>query len=137
MLRFGEQPARYLVDFVETPAVDGPYGARDIGEYGVIAVGSALANGLSLIAYRLSLAALEKDNHIRTAFSGVCEFPFRSDEIEMLLNDSAISKEERINQVINHLPGPVVQDIHASVAYRLFVLKNVLTDTLEAMEMNK
>lgn len=93
---------------------------------------------MSKVGYPIvTVAALEKDNHIRTAFSGVCEFPFRSDEIEVLLNDSAISKEERINQVIDHLPGPVVQDIHASAAYRLFVLKNVLIDTLEAMEVNK
>ncbi|MEH7385493.1 xanthine dehydrogenase family protein molybdopterin-binding subunit [Bacillus sp. JJ1521] len=47
MLRFGEQPTEYLVDFIESPAADGPYGARGIGEYGVIGVPSALANALS------------------------------------------------------------------------------------------
>lgn len=47
MLRFGEQPAEYLVDFIETPSADGPYGARGIGEYGVIGMAAALANGLS------------------------------------------------------------------------------------------
>ncbi len=93
---------------------------------------------MSKVGYPIvTVAALEKDNHIRTAFSGVCEFPFRSAEIESLLNDSTFSKEERINQVINHLPGPVVQDIHASAEYRRFVLKNVLTDTLEVMEGNR
>lgn len=50
MLRFGEQPKTYLVDFVETPAIDGPYGARGIGEYGVIGMSSALANALSNVA---------------------------------------------------------------------------------------
>ena len=49
-LRFGEQPAEYLVDFIETPAVDGPYGARGIGEYGVIGMPAALANSLSAAA---------------------------------------------------------------------------------------
>ncbi|MCG7334467.1 xanthine dehydrogenase family protein molybdopterin-binding subunit [Sporosarcina sp. ACRSM] len=47
MLRFGEQPSEYLVDFIETPAADGPFGARGIGEYGVIGMAAALANGLS------------------------------------------------------------------------------------------
>lgn len=47
MLRFGEQPCEYLVDFIESPAADGPYGARGIGEYGVIGVPAALANALS------------------------------------------------------------------------------------------
>jgi CO/xanthine dehydrogenase Mo-binding subunit len=46
MMRFGEQP-EYLVDFVETPLIDGPYGARGIGEYGVIGMAGALGNGLS------------------------------------------------------------------------------------------
>ncbi len=50
MMRFGEAPVEYLVDFVETPAADGPYGARGIGEYGVIGVPAALANALSKAA---------------------------------------------------------------------------------------
>ncbi len=47
MLRYGEQPKKYIVDFIQTPAVDGPYGARGIGEYGVIGAPAALANSLS------------------------------------------------------------------------------------------
>src|SRR5690625_796716 len=46
VLRFSEAPT-YLVDFVETPLVDGPYGARGIGEYGVIGMAGALANSIS------------------------------------------------------------------------------------------
>ena len=47
MLRFGEQPEQYLVDFIESPSMDGPYGARGIGEYGVIGSPACLANSLS------------------------------------------------------------------------------------------
>ncbi|MFC6115071.1 molybdopterin cofactor-binding domain-containing protein [Sporosarcina thermotolerans] len=47
LMRFGEQPKEYIVEFVETPSADGPYGARGIGEYGVIGAASALANSLS------------------------------------------------------------------------------------------
>ena len=47
MLRYGEQPAQYLVDFIESPSMDGPYGARGIGEYGVIGSPACLANALS------------------------------------------------------------------------------------------
>ncbi|HHY73420.1 MAG TPA: xanthine dehydrogenase family protein molybdopterin-binding subunit [Bacillus bacterium] len=50
MMRFGEQPTQYLVDFVESPAADGPFGARGIGEYGVIGMPGALANALSAAA---------------------------------------------------------------------------------------
>ena len=45
-LRFSDAP-EYLVDFVENPQGDGPYGARGMGEQGVIGVPGALANALS------------------------------------------------------------------------------------------
>jgi CO/xanthine dehydrogenase Mo-binding subunit len=63
MMRFGEQP-EYLVDFVETPLIDGPYGARGIGEYGVIGMAGALGNSLS-----------------RAIGIELCEFPFTPERI--------------------------------------------------------
>lgn len=47
LIRFGETP-EFLVEFVETPEIDGPYGARGLGEYGVIGMPAALANSLSI-----------------------------------------------------------------------------------------
>lgn len=49
MIRYGENP-KYLVDFVETPQVDAPYGSRGIGEHGIIGIPAALANAISLAA---------------------------------------------------------------------------------------
>lgn len=46
ILHFGENP-EYIVDFLETPQMDAPYGARGIGEHGVIGMPAALANSLS------------------------------------------------------------------------------------------
>ena len=46
IMRFGDQP-EYFVDFVETPQGDGPYGARGIGEQGILGVPGALAAALS------------------------------------------------------------------------------------------
>lgn len=48
-MRLGENP-KYFADFVETPHEEGPYGARGIGEYGVIGMPGALANALSIAA---------------------------------------------------------------------------------------
>jgi CO/xanthine dehydrogenase Mo-binding subunit len=45
--RYGDQP-EYLVEFVETPHLEAPYGLRGIGEHGVIGMPAALANSLSL-----------------------------------------------------------------------------------------
>ncbi len=44
--RYGDHP-EYFIHFLETPHVDGPYGARGIGELGLIGMPAALANCLS------------------------------------------------------------------------------------------
>jgi len=49
MLRYGETPD-YLVEFVETPQIDTPFGARGISEHGIIGMPAALSNALSLAA---------------------------------------------------------------------------------------
>jgi len=46
VMRPGEQP-EYAVEFVETPQVDGPYGARPAGEHAIIGIPAAVANALS------------------------------------------------------------------------------------------
>lgn len=48
-LRFGEQP-EYICEFIETPHLDGPYGARGAGEHGLLGMPAALGNCLSLAA---------------------------------------------------------------------------------------
>lgn len=48
-MRFGEQP-EYLVEFVETPQIDGPFGARGIAEQGTIGIPAAFANAISKAA---------------------------------------------------------------------------------------
>jgi CO/xanthine dehydrogenase Mo-binding subunit len=49
--RFGEQP-EYDVSFVETPQEDGPFGARGLGEQGVLGIPGAVANAISRAAGR-------------------------------------------------------------------------------------
>ena len=44
--RFGEEP-EYDVSFVETPQEDGPFGARGLGEQGVLGIPGAVANAIS------------------------------------------------------------------------------------------
>ncbi len=48
-MRFGQNP-EYLVEFVETPEIDGPYGGRGLGEHGLIGMPGALINSLSSAA---------------------------------------------------------------------------------------
>ncbi|MFP4153139.1 MAG: xanthine dehydrogenase family protein molybdopterin-binding subunit [Alkalispirochaeta sp.] len=46
LLRYGEHP-EYIVDFVETPQGDGPFGARGLGEQGIIGMPGALSAAVS------------------------------------------------------------------------------------------
>ena len=46
LLRYGEHPA-YVVEFVETPQGDGPFGARGLGEQGIIGMPGALCAAFS------------------------------------------------------------------------------------------
>ncbi|MCM3566922.1 xanthine dehydrogenase family protein subunit M [Neobacillus mesonae] len=90
---------------------------------------------ISKVGYPVvSIAALVKERQIRAALSGVCPYPFRSSEIESVLNNSSLTKEEKIEKAGTLLPSPIIEDIQASRDYREFVFKNTLLETLEALE---
>ena len=92
----------------------------------------------SKVGYPLvSLAAMKEKGKLRLAISGVCETPFRAQHIEEILNDSGHSVEEKIDQAIEQLPAPVVEDYLASASYRIFLLKNTLQEMMETMELIK
>ncbi len=48
-IHYGENP-HYMVDFVTTPQIDAAYGARGVGEHGLLGIPAALANCLSIAA---------------------------------------------------------------------------------------
>lgn len=78
----------------------------------------------------ITAAALKKEGRIRAAFSGVCPFPFRSVEMEQVLNNQELSKEEKVEQALNKVPDLLLNDTEGSKQYRLFVLKTILNDIL-------
>lgn len=47
LIRFGEHP-KYIVDFMETPQMDAPFGARGMGEHGILGIPAAFTNAISL-----------------------------------------------------------------------------------------
>lgn len=49
VMHYAEIP-EYIVDFIETPQLDAPYGARGISEHGIIGIPAALGNALSTAA---------------------------------------------------------------------------------------
>ena len=45
-MRFGENP-EYIIEFLETPQIDAPFGARGLAEHGIIGIPAAFANAIS------------------------------------------------------------------------------------------
>lgn len=81
----------------------------------------------------VTAAALKKNEYIKFAFSGLGSYPFRSEKMEESLNNKALSEEARIDEAMQHIPAPVLNDVHGSEGYRRFVLKNTLLDLLDAI----
>lgn len=79
----------------------------------------------------VSVAALWKNGSLRTAFSGVCSYPFRSEPLENAINDRTKSPGERAKRAGELLPEPAYTDAEGSGEYRLFVFENTLCQLLE------
>ncbi len=81
----------------------------------------------------ITATALNKDNNIRIAFSGLCDFPFRSGNMEKDLNNKEMAVEDRIKAAISHIPGTVIEDILGCAEYRKFVLRDIIFDAMKAV----
>ncbi|OOM69671.1 FAD binding domain-containing protein [Clostridium sp. BL-8] len=79
----------------------------------------------------ITLTALKDDERINIAFSGVCDYPFRSSEIEDYLNDESMSSDIKINKIIDNIPGQILNDLVGSSDFRKFMLKGMLTEIIE------
>ncbi|KGM46181.1 FAD binding domain-containing protein [Neobacillus niacini] len=82
----------------------------------------------------ITVAALKIDGEVRTAFSGLCPFPFRSKKMEAALNNHELSVKARIQSALAEVPSPILNDVEGSSEYRLFVLQNLLEDVLGAFD---
>lgn len=76
----------------------------------------------------ITVAALKVNGRIRIAISGLTTYPFRSAQMEQILNNSSFSLDERIKQAVDVLKVPPLDDSEGSFRYRLVVLKNTLQD---------
>ncbi|MDN3015241.1 FAD binding domain-containing protein [Paenibacillus sp. BSR1-1] len=82
----------------------------------------------------ITIAALKTGQELRVAISGLCPFPFRSKEVESVLNNIEMSLEARVQGAIELVPDPILDDVEGSAEYRLFVLQNLFYDVLARLE---
>ncbi|WP_352418793.1 FAD binding domain-containing protein [Proteiniborus sp.] len=80
------------------------------------------------------LAALKDEKNIRFAFSGICPYPFRSLELEKVLNDKTKSFEERAQYAVENLPSNARNDIFASSDFRKYLFENAIVNALKKLE---
>ena len=82
----------------------------------------------------LTVSAIKTADKMRFAFSGLCAFPFRSEEMETILNQQDLAIDDRISQAIDQLPAPILNDVQGSSTYRTFVLGHTLEETILELE---
>lgn len=88
-----------------------------------------------LIDYPLvKVVAISVNGETRMAFTGVSDYPFRSKEIESIINSSTLSRKEKIVKAIQSMP-PILDDILGSAEYRKFVLGLAIEEVLQKLEV--
>lgn len=89
------------------------------------------------IAYPLmTICAMNAENEIRVAFSGLCNFPFRTHEMELELNKLFLTVEQRVHNAIAAVPVPIFNDLEGSAEYRKFVLRGLLISIVSELGAN-
>ena len=83
----------------------------------------------------ITMVAIKDDNRLKIAFSGLCDYPFRSQNMEDVLNNPDITSEERIAKAIEKVPGNILNNISGSTEYRKFVLGLMLEEVFERLEV--
>lgn len=81
----------------------------------------------------LTICAMQAEGQVRTAFSGLCDFPFRSKGMESVLNNTSLPTEKRIENALILLPCSVPDNLEGSAAYRKFILSNLLISILREL----
>jgi CO/xanthine dehydrogenase FAD-binding subunit len=79
------------------------------------------------------LAALKNEKGLSVAVSGLCAFPFRSLDLEKLLNDSSLTIKQRAAEAPALLPAAIRKDELGSAEYRQALWQQDLVSMLEEM----
>lgn len=79
----------------------------------------------------ISMVALKDKDKIHMAFSGLGDYPFRSDELEKILNSDISPKEDKIQHSIACIRDRINSALNGSKEYKEFMLFNVLDTALK------
>ena len=82
----------------------------------------------------LTLCTIKDGQKIKSALSGLTHYPFMSDEMDEILNDTGCDREVRAKKAIATLSPIARSDLSGSVEYKLFVLEYTLLKMLEDLQ---
>lgn len=82
----------------------------------------------------VSISAILKENYLRIACSGICSHPFRSRQMEDILNNCSLTCAERAQRALSALPEFAYSDAEGSGEYRAFIFRTTLQTLLEDRE---
>ncbi len=81
-----------------------------------------------------TICAMRVENMIRVAFSGVCDFPFRSFDMEAELNNTLLGAETRAENALKIIPAAIPSNLEGSAGYRQYIVKSLLISIINTWE---
>lgn len=81
----------------------------------------------------ISAVALKDGRNINIAFSGLCDFPFRSKEMEQVIN-KGFSKKINMDRLVEAVPYQIQDNLIGSLEFRKFVLARITEEIVEKLE---
>lgn len=82
----------------------------------------------------ISMVAIKNRDDVNIAFSGLGDYPFRSNGFENILNDTIPSKKDKIQKAIKSIENKIRSDGNGSKEYKKFMLTHVLDNTLKDLQ---
>lgn len=79
----------------------------------------------------VSMVALKNGDKIQMAFSGLGDYPFRSNELEKILNKSISPKKNKINLAVECIEDKINDALNGSKEYKKFILYEILETALK------
>ena len=138
----------------------GPFGLRNVSIHGVFDKRMLLKRGEMVLQVRVNkrflqlpythikktaneridyplvdVSAVNDNGRARFAFSGLLDYPFRSQSMEERLNRTYVDRQRRVESALAAMPQRPMTDYQGSSRYRLFVLKNTLLNILEEWKL--
>lgn len=81
----------------------------------------------------ITMVALENKNKLRFAFSGLCDYPFRSLNLEEIINDENLSIDDRLNKALERTKKEIITDISGSKEFRGFMFKEMIKNAIKEL----